>query len=68
MRDAVDRCVGAGDGGEFNTLGAGDRGDVLVPGDFSETYNGEADGGHHGCCVDKDIPERGDTIEMPLSH
>ena len=46
MRDAGDRGIAAGDGGEFDPFGAGDCGDMLVPGDLAETDDGEANGGH----------------------
>ena len=46
MRDAGDRGIAAGDGGEFDAFGAGDRRDVLIAGDLAETDDGEANGGH----------------------
>ena len=45
MRRSGDRGIAAGDGGEFDPFGVGDRGDMLIAGDLAEADNGEAKGG-----------------------
>lgn len=65
MRDAGDRGIAAGNGGEFNPICAGDCGNMVVPGDLAETDNGEANDGH---ALVPAYQEDVDALPIPPQH